>query len=191
MAGENSDELDDILDQALDDLEQIDAVQVEESTVDDAVPLSPAAPSSGLAMNPQELNDNMDEEDAKLLNEFMKQMQSAVDDMGSKSKKSTASTTKKKKSKSRPTVEPKPQGDDVEATLASILQQMTTMDPDDLDDDFLAGMGGLNPDAIVDGMMQQLLSKELMYEPMKHVADHFPRWLEEKKNSLSPTELDK
>jgi peroxin-19 len=185
------DDLDDILDQALDDLEQIDAVQVGESSTKDTPHLSPSTPSTGLAMNPPQefeslltVNDAEDEGDVKLLEQFMKQMQSAVNDTKTKSKKTT-----KNGSKNHP-LGPNDDVTDVEATLASILQQMTTMDPDDLDDDFLAA-GGLNPDSIVDGMMQQLLSKDLMYEPMKHVADQFPAWLEEKENSLSVAELAK
>jgi peroxin-19 len=46
----------------------------------------------------------------------------------------------------------------------------------------------LNPDAVIDGMMEQLLCKDLMYEPMKQVATKFPQWLEEKRSSLSPEE---
>ena len=48
------------------------------------------------------------------------------------------------------------------------------------------GGDGLNPDSIVDGMMEHLLSKDLMYEPMKQVAERFPSWLDEHKHVLSP-----
>lgn len=43
-------------------------------------------------------------------------------------------------------------------------------------------------DAMIDGMMEQLMSKELMYEPMKQVAEKFPGWLQEKKNALTEQE---
>lgn len=46
-------------------------------------------------------------------------------------------------------------------------------------------------DDVVDGMMRQLLSKELMYEPMKQVCDRFPAWLAESKAQLSEEEYQK
>ncbi len=46
-------------------------------------------------------------------------------------------------------------------------------------------------DDVVDGMMRQLLSKELMYEPMKQVCDRFPAWLAESKAHLSEEEYQK
>jgi peroxin-19 len=50
---------------------------------------------------------------------------------------------------------------------------------------------GLNTDDFVDGMMEQLLSKELMYEPMKQVVEKFPAWLEAKQSELSEDEWNK
>jgi peroxin-19 len=44
-------------------------------------------------------------------------------------------------------------------------------------------------DAVIDGMMEHLLSKDLMYEPMKQVATRFPSWLEEKRCVLSKKEF--
>mmetsp|Transcript_20451 Transcript_20451/g.42030 ORF Transcript_20451/g.42030 Transcript_20451/m.42030 type:complete len:366 (-) Transcript_20451:52-1149(-) len=62
----------------------------------------------------------------------------------------------------------------------------------------LAGGGGhggdgspLDTDNFMDGMMEELLSKELMYEPMKQVTEKFPSWLEAQKGKLSPEEWDK
>lgn len=46
-------------------------------------------------------------------------------------------------------------------------------------------------DDVVDGMMKQLLSKELMYDPMKQVCDRFPSWLAESKGHLSEEEYQK
>lgn len=53
------------------------------------------------------------------------------------------------------------------------------------------GVGVFDQDAVVDGMMQQLVSKDIMYEPMKQVTDRFPSWLEENKESLSDEEYKK
>lgn len=40
-------------------------------------------------------------------------------------------------------------------------------------------------ESIVETMMQQLLSKEILHEPMKEIAQKYPKWLEEHKESLS------
>lgn len=37
----------------------------------------------------------------------------------------------------------------------------------------------------MDTMMQQLLSKEVLYEPMKEIGDRYPEWLESHKSELS------
>jgi peroxin-19 len=62
----------------------------------------------------------------------------------------------------------------------------------DLDNLFagLDGGQGGGTDDFMNGMMEQLLSKELMYEPMKQVTQKFPSWLETKKDELSPEEWD-
>jgi peroxin-19 len=53
-----------------------------------------------------------------------------------------------------------------------------------------AGFGGTNfdADAVIDGMMEQLVSKDLMYEPIKQVASCFPKWLRENKGKISEVE---
>jgi peroxin-19 len=45
-----------------------------------------------------------------------------------------------------------------------------------------------NADAVIDGMMEQLLSKDFMYEPIKQVAERFPQWLEENQPYLPEKE---
>ena len=65
-------------------------------------------------------------------------------------------------------------------------------------DNLLGGIGaageegaipeGENADAVIDGMMEQLLSKDLMYEPIQQVAERFPQWLQEQQHTLSPTD---
>lgn len=46
----------------------------------------------------------------------------------------------------------------------------------------------LDTDSVIDGMMEQLLSKDLMYQPMKQVAGRFPSWLDANKSKLSESE---
>ncbi|XP_032667563.1 peroxisomal biogenesis factor 19 [Odontomachus brunneus] len=43
----------------------------------------------------------------------------------------------------------------------------------------------------VQGMMQQLLSKEILYPTLKEVSDKYPAWLEEHKATLSSSDLQK
>ena len=44
---------------------------------------------------------------------------------------------------------------------------------------------------VVDGVMKQLLAKDLMYEPMKEVCTRFPKYLAENKTTLSNEEYNK
>jgi len=44
---------------------------------------------------------------------------------------------------------------------------------------------------VVDGMMRQLLSKELMYEPMKQVCEKYPEWLAVQAEALSQADYDR
>ncbi|KAM0935594.1 putative pex19 protein [Dioscorea sansibarensis] len=44
--------------------------------------------------------------------------------------------------------------------------------------------------SIVETMMQQLLSKEILQEPMKEIGERYPKWLEEHKNGLSLEEYE-
>ncbi|KAK7246022.1 hypothetical protein RIF29_40879 [Crotalaria pallida] len=46
-------------------------------------------------------------------------------------------------------------------------------------------------ESIVETMMQQLLSKEILHEPMKEIGERYPKWLEEHKNSLSKEEYER
>lgn len=43
-------------------------------------------------------------------------------------------------------------------------------------------------ESIVETMMQQLLSKEILYEPMKEIGERYPTWLEENKAKLTSEE---
>ncbi|PKA46468.1 Peroxisome biogenesis protein 19-2 [Apostasia shenzhenica] len=46
-------------------------------------------------------------------------------------------------------------------------------------------------ESIVENMMQQLLSKEILQEPMKEIGERYPKWLEEHKDRLSKEEYDR
>src|SRR5262245_26439821 len=44
------------------------------------------------------------------------------------------------------------------------------------------------PLAMVEGMMKQLISKDVLYEPMKEMYEKYPKWLATNKSKLSPNE---
>lgn len=48
--------------------------------------------------------------------------------------------------------------------------------------------GSQDMESIVETMMQQLLSKEILHEPMKEIEDRYPKWLEDNKVKLSTEE---
>lgn len=41
------------------------------------------------------------------------------------------------------------------------------------------------------GMMQSLLSKEVLYPSLKEIVDKYPAWLEEKKDTLETKDFDR
>ncbi|KAM7525572.1 hypothetical protein LguiA_015474 [Lonicera macranthoides] len=51
--------------------------------------------------------------------------------------------------------------------------------------------GSQDMDSIVETMMQQLLSKEVLHEPMKEIGERYPKWLEDHKSKLSGEEYDR
>lgn len=46
-------------------------------------------------------------------------------------------------------------------------------------------------EGVLEGMMSQLMSKELLYEPMKDLADKYPAWLEKNKTTTDKAEYEK
>ncbi|KAE9607446.1 hypothetical protein Lal_00026531 [Lupinus albus] len=51
--------------------------------------------------------------------------------------------------------------------------------------------GSQDMESIVENMMQQLLSKEILHEPMKEIGERYPKWLEEHKITLSKEEYER
>ncbi|OMO52487.1 Pex19 protein [Corchorus olitorius] len=46
-------------------------------------------------------------------------------------------------------------------------------------------------ESIVETMMQQLLSKDILHEPMKEIGERYPQWLEDHKTSLSKEDYER
>jgi hypothetical protein len=76
----------------------------------------------------------------------------------------------------------------IQQLLQSLQNDVGSL-PDMSPEDFTNGDNDFNPDTLMEGMMEQLLSKELMYEPMKQVKDKFPAWLDANKETLSVEEF--
>ncbi|CAI9759451.1 unnamed protein product [Fraxinus pennsylvanica] len=51
--------------------------------------------------------------------------------------------------------------------------------------------GSQDMESVVETMMHQLLSKEILYEPMKEIGERYPKWLEDNKPSLSNEEYER
>jgi peroxin-19 len=45
--------------------------------------------------------------------------------------------------------------------------------------------------SLIDGLMQQLLSKEVLYQPMQDIAAKYPEWLAKQRGVLPEEELTK
>ena len=97
---------------------------------------------------------------------------------------------------------------EVDQAIASLVEGMaqqaklddpninSAADGDGMEDEFLKNMmsqlgegfggedGGVNADALIDGVMEELLQKDLMYEPIKKVSEKFPEWLEKNKGKI-------
>ncbi|KAK1565235.1 hypothetical protein Q3G72_022061 [Acer saccharum] len=51
--------------------------------------------------------------------------------------------------------------------------------------------GSQDMESIVETMMQQLLSKEILHDPMKEIGERYPKWLEDHEGSLSKEEYER
>ncbi|KAG1142785.1 hypothetical protein G6F37_007284 [Rhizopus arrhizus] len=69
--------------------------------------------------------------------------------------------------------------DSEDAFMAELMKQMES----------LADNGEF--EGVLEGMMSQLMSKELLYEPMKDLAQKYPEWLENNKDKVKTEDYDK
>ncbi|XP_010463798.1 PREDICTED: peroxisome biogenesis protein 19-1-like [Camelina sativa] len=71
----------------------------------------------------------------------------------------------------------------------SSSKQQPASDDDGMVEDFLKQFedlaGTKDLESIVETMMQQLLSKDILHEPMKEIGARYPKWLKENEASLS------
>lgn len=138
----------------------------------------------------------------ELVGQFMQKVgvQASPEKKGSSPSKSNKPKSSTSKSKTK--------NDNVDETISALLEDMAKASmgggnssgmPDK--EELLKGMfsqfqnagedfnpESFNSDSVIDGMMEQLLSKDLMYEPMKQVTESFPKWLEDNEQKVSGEE---
>ncbi|KAG8060002.1 hypothetical protein GUJ93_ZPchr0002g25187 [Zizania palustris] len=76
--------------------------------------------------------------------------------------------------------------------LETATGAMAGLDDDAMMEEFVKQFeefaGAQDMESIVETMMQQLLSKEILYEPMKDIVEKYPKWLEDNKSKISKEE---
>lgn len=85
-------------------------------------------------------------------------------------------------------------GDSASAAAASSSQDdMLAQMLKDMEAGNFPGMDGDGGDfnSMLMGMMEQLVNKDILYEPMKELHDNFPEWLEKNKDSTSKQDLER
>uniref|UniRef100_A0A1D1Z9Q3 Peroxisome biogenesis protein 19-1 n=1 Tax=Anthurium amnicola TaxID=1678845 RepID=A0A1D1Z9Q3_9ARAE len=84
----------------------------------------------------------------------------------------------------------------LESTLGAQGQRVVEdLDKEGIVEDFVRQFeemaGSQDMQSMVETMMQQLLSKEVLHEPMKEIAERYPKWLEEHRHELNPEDNDR
>ena len=201
MTDQNID-MDTILDEALDELDDDDSEHDCADSKPAAAPRPLASRDTDSVLDGPGEKENGDDENSpaavfqKMLRNFIEADDDGTDPderLGEFMNQVNAQLPPEEGEKNHNPVENSP-NEGIEKTIAAILEEMSKAKigdgPDITPGDFDFGTDSLNPDAVIDGMMEQLLSKDLMYEPMKQVAEKFPGWLEDKKDSLPAAEYE-
>ncbi|GAB4813856.1 hypothetical protein N2152v2_000902 [Parachlorella kessleri] len=89
----------------------------------------------------------------------------------------------------QPAAQQRQQGD-LASTLRALAEQAPSFGPEGEGDDPLQQLGG-HPEmaSLVDSIMQQLLSKDVLYQPMKDIGERYPAWLDANRTVLPEEEL--
>ncbi|CAD0089266.1 unnamed protein product [Aureobasidium mustum] len=79
------------------------------------------------------------------------------------------------------------------AAASSSQDDMLAQMLKDLENGNFPAMDGEQGDfnSMLMGMMEQLVNKDILYEPMKELHDNFPEWLEKNKDSTSKQDMDR
>jgi peroxin-19 len=124
-----------------------------------------------------------------------KEAENKLKDKASTKKKNAVAAEERTTREARPVFgpEPPPRKSEVDRTISKLLDDMAsaTTDEEVGMDEMMKQFENLGGDDMIDGMMQQLLTKDLMYEPIKEVTAKFPKWLEDNRQVLSEEEYTK
>lgn len=206
-------DLDDLLDDALDDFadEMKSAVAASEATASAAPELAKVqseAAATTQATEDKEM-DALRENMAKFMEdaqnpEFQKVLEQAFRELGTDGDGSNIESLLGSLK-----MEEQQESDDVNLGVAKTLQNMAKAAEDmeglesakveEMGEEMMAEMMkkfeemGEKSDFqdLVDGMMQQLLSRDIMYEPMKQICERYPEWLAEKESLLSKEDYER
>lgn len=207
-------DLDDILNSALDDFDDDDDLQVAESSstaVEGGDTQRQAVDEKATEMNKnmeQLMNDLQNPEFQKTLEDTLKQLGQGGD-MGDLEKMMAPFTAPQQPGGSQTAAEAvAKETTDIDSNVAKTLQAladsskdlegMQTAQAEQVGEDIMANMMkefekfGENEDfqGVIDNMMKQFLSKEVMYEPMKQISEKFPEWLAENQSKLEPEKYE-
>ncbi|CAH8388295.1 unnamed protein product [Eruca vesicaria subsp. sativa] len=175
MAGNHTDDLDELLDSALDDFKDLNLAQREEGEVDKEKKQEPSPLPSGV----QGLG--MGLPDMRIKNKGKKKVskEDHVAEALDKLREQTRETVKGLESISSKQQQQQPGSGDDDAMVEDFLKQFESM------------AGSQDLESIVETMMQQLLSKDILYEPMKEIGARYPKWLEENEGSISKEDYNR
>ncbi|GAA0176098.1 membrane traffic protein [Lithospermum erythrorhizon] len=167
--GDQSDDLDQLLDSALDDFQALNLSTSTQRGLDDGVKKQETTSSNssevqGLGMGLPDLR-------SKKKGKQKVSKESHVTEALDKLREQTKEAVKGLESITgqRPGVE----GLGNDAMMEDWVKQFEEM------------AGGQDMESIVETMMQQLLSKDILHEPMKEIAERYPKWLVDNKAKLS------
>eukprot|EP00934_Nitzschia_sp_Nitz4_P007671 Nitzschia sp. Nitz4//scaffold38_size140716//110198//111094//NITZ4_003162-RA/size140716-augustus-gene-0.127-mRNA-1//1//CDS//3329550123//7661//frame0 len=168
-----ADDLENLLDEALDELDDDCDETPESSKPKEPSPAEPAKEVKAPKSKPKSPELEVDQFMSQMQAQIMKGMEGDGDSDDAVAENLAAILEGMAKTSIQDNGE-----DDADALLRAMEQEFGALD------DF-------GSEELVDGMMSQLLSKDLMYEPMKDVADKFPEWLEANKSKLSASDYQK
>eukprot|EP00262_Sarcandra_glabra_P004444 TRINITY_DN15497_c0_g1_i1.p1 TRINITY_DN15497_c0_g1~~TRINITY_DN15497_c0_g1_i1.p1 ORF type:complete len:247 (+),score=55.83 TRINITY_DN15497_c0_g1_i1:47-787(+) len=176
MAGDPSDDLDELLDSALDDFGKLDlgsAQRIEDGGDEREKSSASPSPVQGLGLGLPDLR-------SKKKGKQKVYKESPVSEALDKLTRQTREAVR---------------GLESTTATATLAGRDDLGKEDGLMEDFVKQFeeltGSQDMESIVETMMQQLLSKEILHEPMKEIGERYPKWLEEHKAGLGKEEYDR
>ncbi|KAH0944480.1 hypothetical protein HN011_008420 [Eciton burchellii] len=192
-------ELNDLLDNALKDFEELSVSGVERNDVANTPQDSQERPDESAPTTFQTSEDNWTEDFLKQTAEqFEKNLQNLLQN-GDSELEATLQKLGRESTTADETDETDNTSMDFQSTISRVLQELSTNSENLQNDVNLASMLGqtsLDDDTgnilpFMQEMMKQLLSKDILYTPVKELSDKYPAWLEEHKTTLSSLDLQR